>query len=129
MLVFDTLLYSEKLQKVGVSKEQAKVQAETLKEIIDDNLATKRDLEEVKTELKRDIEFLRIELKKDIETLRIEGKKDIEMLRVEGKKDLETTKSELALQIHKEVTAIIKWVAGLFIAQTGIIAALFKLLQ
>ena len=118
MLVFDTLLYSEKLQKVGVSKEQAKVQAETLKEIIDDNLATKRDLEEVKTELKRDIESLRIELKKDIE-----------MLRVESKKDLETTKSELALQINQQVTSVIKWVAGLFIAQTGIIAALFKLLQ
>ena len=54
-LAFDTLQYSKKLREAGFTEQQAEVQAEAIKEIIEDNLATKKDLMEVKTELKRDI--------------------------------------------------------------------------
>jgi len=52
---FDTLQYAKRLRDVGVPEQQAEVQAEALREIIENNLATKKDLFEVKTELKRDI--------------------------------------------------------------------------
>lgn len=57
-IVFDTLRYANKLKAAGVSEKQAEVQAEALAEIIDDKLATKRDLKELENELKRDIKEL-----------------------------------------------------------------------
>lgn len=72
MLVFDTLEYSEKMQAVGFTPEQAKMQAETLKEILDENIATKRDLKEIETALRRDIKEMELRLKHDL-TLRLGG--------------------------------------------------------
>jgi len=54
-IVFDTLNYANKLQAVGFTKAQAEVQAETLAELIDDNLATKRDLLELESRLESKI--------------------------------------------------------------------------
>lgn len=54
-LAFDTLAYAKKLKAVGFSEEQAEVQAEALAEVIDDKLATKRDLQEMELRLKHDL--------------------------------------------------------------------------
>lgn len=54
-IVFDTYLYIKKLKAVGFTEEQAAVQAETIAELIDEQLATKRDLKEMEVALKRDI--------------------------------------------------------------------------
>jgi hypothetical protein len=48
---FDTLAYSKKLKAVGVHPDQADVQAEALFELIDEKLATKRDLKELEERL------------------------------------------------------------------------------
>ena len=58
----NTLEYAERLIRAGVPEEQAKAQALVLYEIINSNLATKRDLKDV--DLK--IEQVRADLKKDI---------------------------------------------------------------
>lgn len=50
-ITFDTLQYANKLKKAGLSEQLAEIQAEALKEIIEDNLATKRDLEDLKKDL------------------------------------------------------------------------------
>ncbi|MDR2604398.1 MAG: CCDC90 family protein [Desulfovibrio sp.] len=56
---FDTLGYCEKLIAAGVSEQQAKVQADTMREVIEDrlayidgNLATKGDIQTVKADYK-----------------------------------------------------------------------------
>ena len=72
-VTFDTLAYAKKLKSAGVPEAQAKIQAEALKEIINSELVTKRDLTEAKVE-------------------------------------------------------IIKWVAGMLVAQAAIVATLVKLL-
>jgi hypothetical protein len=59
---FDTLQYAKRLKAVGVPEKQAEVQAEMMAETIEDKLATKKDLEQVKSELKRDIEASKNEL-------------------------------------------------------------------
>ena len=74
--IFDTLQYVKKLREAGVGEKAAEIQAEALKEVIDNNLATKGDI----YDLKRDIETV----KRDIETVRSELKHDIELI----KKDL-----------------------------------------
>ena len=48
---FDTLKYAKKLIKAGFTEQQAEVQAEAIKELIDDKLATKRDLKVLKDQL------------------------------------------------------------------------------
>ena len=54
-IVFDTLNYANKLLAVGFTKQQAEVQAEAIAELINENLATKRDLVEAKNELTYEI--------------------------------------------------------------------------
>ena len=48
---FDTLHYAKKLQEAGVPTAQAEAQAEALAEIIESELATKRDLKELELRL------------------------------------------------------------------------------
>jgi hypothetical protein len=48
---FDTLMYAKKLQKAGFTPQQAEVQAEAMKELIDNNLATKQDIRELEERL------------------------------------------------------------------------------
>jgi len=68
-LAFDTHAYVKKLVTVGVSEKQAEVQAETLTELLDNNLATKRDLKELETSLKRDIKELEASTQRDLKEL------------------------------------------------------------
>lgn len=46
-IAFDTLSYANKLIAAGFTKQQAEVQAEAIVELINENLATKRDLQEM----------------------------------------------------------------------------------
>ena len=50
-VVFDTYAYVKKLKSVGFTEEQAAAQAEALKELVDEKLATKRDLKELELRL------------------------------------------------------------------------------
>jgi hypothetical protein len=52
---FDTLGYFEKLKAAGVPEEQAKVQADTLRELIDARLVTRDHLDIKLAELKNDL--------------------------------------------------------------------------
>lgn len=46
-ITFDTLAYAKRLIAVGVPAKQAEVQAEIFAEIINEQIATKRDLKEM----------------------------------------------------------------------------------
>ena len=61
-LAFNTLAYAKKLKEAGVTEAQAEVQAEALAEIIDERLATKRDLKELEVALKRDMKEMEMRL-------------------------------------------------------------------
>ena len=52
---FDTLGYFEKLKAAGVPENQAKVQADALRMLIDDRLVTKEHLDIRLAELKNDL--------------------------------------------------------------------------
>ena len=54
-IMFDTHHYVKKLTAVGFTEEQAEVQAETIAGLIDDQLATKKDLIKLKEGLRADI--------------------------------------------------------------------------
>ena len=50
-IVFDTLAYAKKLKHAGVPEAQAEVQAEAMAELVEERLATKRDLRELEERL------------------------------------------------------------------------------
>ena len=50
-IAFDTLAYAKRLIAAGMPAKQAEVQTEIFAEIIDENIATKRDLKEQETKL------------------------------------------------------------------------------
>lgn len=61
MTTFDTLGYFEKLKAAGFTEEQAKAQANALREVIEERLATKADL--VQMELRLTSELQKLELR------------------------------------------------------------------
>ena len=65
-LAFDTLKYSKRLVEAGFTTTQAEALAEEQARLIDERLATKRDLKDLEVALKRDIKALEVALKRDI---------------------------------------------------------------
>src|ERR1700727_1309884 len=60
-ITFDTLLYTKKLREAGCPEAQAEIQAEALKDIVDNNLTTKDDIKNDFAELRTEFTDLRSE--------------------------------------------------------------------
>ncbi len=112
-IAFDTHRFVKNLTGHGFTEEQAEVLATEHVALLNSNLATKADIENLRAATKADIENLRAATKADIENLR----HGIETLRQETKADIAGTKAEL-----------LKWMFGAMAAQTGIIVAVIRLL-
>jgi hypothetical protein len=57
-MVFDTPRYSQRLQQIGVPREQAEAHAELARDMIIASLATKADLSALRAELQSDLKLL-----------------------------------------------------------------------
>jgi len=55
-VAFDTLAYAKKLKEAGFTEQQAEAQAEALAEIVNERLATKQDIAELRRDL-QDLEY------------------------------------------------------------------------
>ena len=106
---FDTHTFVKCLTRAGMDEQQAEALVECQVQLINDNLATKQDMEEVK----RDIEALRLATEQSIEALRLETKKDIAAL----KTDMQKMELRLTLRL-----------GSVIIAAVGVFATLIKLL-
>jgi len=135
MLIFDTFDYAKKLQRAGLTEEQASVHVEALRTLVEHDLATKQDIANVQ----RDIAELRKETQQNIESLRKETQQSIESLRKETQQGIESLRketdvklAELNVSLVKEIATAkaetIKWVAGMLVAQGAVVATLVKLL-
>ena len=63
-ITFDSLGYFERLKDAGFTEEQAKVQANALREIIEERLATKADLVQLEERLTNEIRKMESEMQK-----------------------------------------------------------------
>ncbi|MBF0346385.1 MAG: hypothetical protein HQL81_01845 [Magnetococcales bacterium] len=68
-IAFDTYAFVRKLRDAGLTEQQAAIQAEALVGLIEERLATKKDLAEVEAGLKREIEKIRSDLQRDLKEL------------------------------------------------------------
>ena len=142
---FDTHTFVKCLTRAGMDEQQAEALVEWQVQLINDSLATKQDIEEIKRdiealrlateqsieklrlatkrdieEVKRDIEALRLATKRDIE----EVKRDIEALRLETKKDI----ADLKTDMQKMELRLTLRLGSVIIAAVGVFAALIKFL-
>ena len=122
--LFDTHAAVKEMVAAGFTEKQSETQIRIFSDIIISNLATKkdiadvrRDIEELRSSTKLDIEKLSSETKSDIEKLRSETKSDIENLRLSTKADIEGLRAEIA-----------KWMLGGFMTMIALlVAVLIKL--
>ena len=123
-LIVDTLNIYNRLKSTGLSEESAGTIAEIFREAIEENLANKGDLKTTESNLTKYIESVR----KDLKTTESNLTKYIESVRTELKKDMEVLRAEIKTEIAESRASTIKWVAGMLVAQTALIATLVKLL-
>ena len=69
-MTFDTHAFVKELMQAGMPEAQAEVLARSQAVLIDEKLATKRDLKELELKLTRDMKELELRLKHDL-TLRL----------------------------------------------------------
>ena len=69
-MTFDTHAFVKELMQAGMPEAQAEVLARSQAVLIDEKLATKRDLKELELKLTRDIQEMELRLKHDL-TLRL----------------------------------------------------------
>ena len=125
MLIFDTSDYVRKLQRAGCTEQQAEMQVDALRTLIEDDLATKQDI----ASLQKEIAKLRKETQESIESLRKEVKQDIELLSKETQLGRARITAELVKDIAEAEAEAWKWIiAGILLAQVGLIVTLTKLL-
>ncbi|MBF0437300.1 MAG: hypothetical protein HQL77_18310 [Magnetococcales bacterium] len=110
-VAFDSYAYVRKLRDAGLTEQQAAIQAEALVNLIEERLATKKDLAEVEAGLKRDIK----ELDLKIEKVRADLQRDIKELDAKT----ETRLKELELRM------VIK-MGGMILAGIGILFGLMR---
>ena len=126
---FDTHAFVKCLTRAGMDEQQAEALVECQVRLINDSLATKQDIEEVKLdieEVKRDIQEVKLdieEVKRDIQEVKldIEGvKRDIEELKLDiqaVKKDiaaLKTDMQKMELRLTLRLGSVIIVTMGVF---------------
>ena len=61
-ITFDSLGYFEKLKEAGFTEEQARVQANAMREVIEERLATKADLVQLEERLTSEMQKLELRM-------------------------------------------------------------------
>ena len=146
---YDTLAAVRRLTEAGLPEPHAEAVVREQVHVIEHNLATKADIEQLRLENKTEfesvlgeIEKLRLETKADTEKLRLETKTEFESvrgeiakLRLETKADTEKLRLETKTEfesVRGEITKakldLIKWVFGANIALVAVVIAAVKLL-
>jgi hypothetical protein len=106
-IAFDTLEYSDKLIAAGFSEKQARVQAQALRDIVVEKVATKADIQAEVALLRKDIEAQGNELRKDIEAQGSELRKDIEAQNRELHSEIALVCRDMRMLLYRLLGSII----------------------
>jgi len=115
-----------KVELQKVRNDGKNIELKLTKEIEKVKLDLTKEIEKVKLDLTKEIEKVKLDLTKDIKELDLKLTKEIEKVKLDLTKDIK----ELDVKISNTKVEIIKWVAGMMIGQTfiiaGIVAGIFK---
>ncbi len=116
--MFNALKYIRSLEGVGFKREQAEAQVQLVMDTYEENVATKSDLSDVRSEMS----LIRSELKTEMAELRSELKTEIAELRSEVKTDIADLRSDMSDMFVKFSSLVI----GAITLATGILGFLIK---
>lgn len=119
-IAFDSHEFVKNLIQNGFTEKQAEVLAKEQVALLNDNLASKQDIEALRQGTKQDIEALRQETKQDIDALRQETKQSIEVMRVEVKRDL----ALLQRDIERIKSDLVKWMLAALLGHSLLVVSL-----
>ena len=132
-IAFDTHAFVKCLTRAGMDEQQAEALVECQTQLINDSLATRLDIEEVKKEIaevKREVAEVKkevAEVKREVEELKkevAEVKREVEALRLETKESIEKVK----IDMHKMELRLTIRLGSIIVITTGVFATLIKLL-
>jgi hypothetical protein len=83
--MFNAIKYTEELKKAGFSPDQADISMKVLIDVMNENFATKSDIQEMRQELKSDIHALNLKIDSAVE--RLDQKIDSTAQRLDSKID------------------------------------------
>ncbi|HEY1300242.1 MAG TPA: hypothetical protein VGF07_07075 [Stellaceae bacterium] len=118
MTVIDTLKLSRALRAAGMAPEQAEAVSAALNDAFTSQVAEKRDLDEVQSDLGARIEAVRTELGARIEAIRTELGARIEAVHTELKHEIEALRAEFGARLtfqQWQLGAIFAVLVGLLI--------------
>jgi len=120
MLFFDTLAYAKKLKNAGFTEEQAEVQSEALAGVLENNIATKRDIADLEQATKRDFGSFQQVTQRDI--LGVDQK--LLGTKQSLQQQIEETKRSLELQIETLGYKLTIRLGGMLVVTVGILSTL-----
>ncbi|MGQ0591443.1 MAG: coiled-coil domain-containing protein [Gammaproteobacteria bacterium] len=119
-IAFDTLKFAKRLKEAGFTEQQAEALAAAEAEFIEQNLATKRDI----ADIKRDIKELEVTLRNDLKQLEVTLRNEIKQLDVK----IEQVRSDVARDLKDlEYRMTIK-LGTMMVVAVAAMATLVKLL-
>ena len=111
-IFYDTHAAVRQLTTAGMPEPHAEAVVRGQVHLIQHNLATKADIEQIRA----DVETSRLETKAEIEKLRLETNASIDVLREETKANTETAKNDIVKWIVTMGLAAVVALAGLAVA-------------
>ncbi|MBF0604209.1 MAG: hypothetical protein HQL07_11020 [Nitrospirae bacterium] len=117
-IAFDTHAYIKKLREAGVDERQAEVQAEALVALVEDRLATKRDI----ADLKRDFKELDVKLETRSKELDVK----LETNLADMKRDFKEMDTKLETSLRELELRMILKMGGMILAGIGILFGLMR---
>lgn len=127
--MFNALKYIRSLEGVGFKREQAEAQVQLVMDTYEENVATKADISqmrsetsELRSELKSEIAELRSEFKSEMALLR----SDVATLRSEVKADMAELRGELKTDMSDMFVKFSGLVIGVITLATGFLGFLIK---
>ncbi len=149
---FDTLTYAKLLQEAGFTAQQAEAQAEALRAVVDQNLATKQDIELLRRDLKEmenqtEVRLKEMESRTEVRLKEMESRTEVRLKELDAKielvrheielvrretKETETRSDHKFELVHQKIELArrdtIIWLGGMIVIATAALAVLMKVL-
>ena len=125
-LILDTHAAIHELVEAGMPEPQAETVVRQQAKLIEQNFATRHDIEIIRQETATHIETLRHDIeiiRRDIETLRQDTKHDTETLRKETAANIEALRQDTRVRIETAKVELIKWMVWLNVGVGSLVIA------
>ncbi len=127
---FNAFKYVENLREAGVPDKQAEAHLRVLHDIVESNLATKRDIKELEQKMELEINEVKRDIKEFEQKMELEIneiKRDIQELKNELKRDIKELEQKIEFNIKELEQRMTIKLGALIVVTIGILVALSNL--